>query len=242
MATPFIDLQTYTLPANSDLSSVTSSGSAWDPLDGDIGSDWYKCEYSINSPRRKRFGAARFSLAFFDDSLDVIAAGSGGSRDVYGINKDWAGAGQNGDPALQLFNITAPSFSAAPNSKINWGVRWQVEADQKLREIVLANDVYFFDGATWTFRASIDDGSSASKTIAMPPSSYSPYQPGDATIRCLYRSAVPTLITLELRRVAGSAVYSFVMPIAGYLRMPIEPPQPGAYKQMIRSRTGVARA
>lgn len=241
MAAPFIDLQIYTIPVNLDLSSVTSSGDAWDSLDGDISSDWYKAEFSLDSVRRKRFGSGRIALAFFDDSGDAITTGVNGTRQIYAINKDWKGSDQNGVPGLQLFNVLTPAFGATPNSKINWGVRWQIEADQKLRELVLINDVYFYDGAVWTFKASIGDGSSADKIISMPNNNYGGFQSGDATVRCLYRSLVPTLITLELRRVAGPAVTSFVLPIAGYLRMPIAPPQPGTYKQMTRSRTGVAR-
>lgn len=242
MAAPVLDLQVYTAPANLDLSTVTGSSNVWDAYDGDIGSDWYKWEY-FDTLRRKRFGGARLTPVPFDDAGGVVGNFVGNSKQFYATNVDRFDIdATNTTPAQMAFNTIVTGFQTTPTNKIDWGIRWQIEADQKLRELVLINDVYFYGGASWTFKASLGDSSVADKTIAMPSNNYGGFQSGDATIKCVYRSVVPTLITLELRRIAGSGAESSAAPIAGYLRMPINPPQPGKYKQLVRTRQGYARA
>ena len=238
MAEPVLSLSQYTAPANLDLSTVTGSGAAWDYLDGDVGSDWYKREYA-DVLRRKNYGMGRLAPVPFTDGAAAITFGNPGARQLYAMSVDWLNSDQTTARVSQAFNTISTSYSVA--SAINWGIRWQVEADQKLRELVLINDAYFYSGAAWTFKATLGDSSYASQTLLMPSNSYAGFQPGDCTAKLLYRSRLPTTVTIEVRCVSNPGGDSFIMPIAGYLKMPINPPVPRSYAHMLSMRNGVAR-
>ena len=238
MAEPVLSLSQYTATANLDLSSVTGSGAAWDYLDGDVGSDWYKREYA-DVLRKKTYGMGRLAPVPFNDGAAAISTGNSNARQLYATNVDWFGADQLSTPAVQAFNTLATSYGVA--SAINWGIRWQIEADQKLRELVLINDAYFYSGAAFTFKATLGDSSYAIQTLAMPSNSYAGFQSGDCTAKVLYRSRLPTTITIELRCVSNPSGDAGITTIAGYLKMPINPPVPRSYAHMLAMRNGVAR-
>ena len=238
MADPVLGLTQYTAPANLDLSSVTGSGAAWDYLDGDVGSDWYKRE-SVTILQRKLFGMLRVMPVPFNDGAVAITTGSGNARQLYAMSIDRLGSDPSVARVSQAFNTGATNYAVA--SAINWGMKWQIEADQKLRELVLINDVYFYSNAAWTFKATLGDSSYAMQTLAMPSNNYGAFQPGDCTVKLLYRSRLPTTITIEVRCVANPGGDAWVTPIAGYLKMPINPPVPRSYAHMLTMRNGVAR-
>ena len=238
MADSVLSLSQYTAPVNLNLSSVTSAGSAWDYLEGDIGSDWYKREYATTL-RQKTFGMSRLNIVPFNDGAGAITNGVSNARQLYATNLDWLGVDQSSAPALQAFNTISTSYAVA--SAINWGIRWQIEADQKLRELVLINDAYFYSGAAFTFKATLGDSSYAIQTLAMPSNSYAGFQVGDCTAKVLYRSRIPTTITIELRCVLNPSGDAGIITIAGYLKMPINPPVPRSYAHMLAMRNGVAR-
>ena len=238
MADPILSLTRYVAPANLDLSSVTGSGAAWDYLDGDVGSDWYKLEY-VDRLRQKTFGMSRLKPVPFNDGAGAITNGIVNARQLYRTSIDMLGADQNSAPIVETFNTISTIFGVA--SAINWGIRWQVEADQKLRELVLINDAYFVSGAAYTFNVTLGDSSYAMQTLSMPSNNYGAYQSGDCTGRLLYRSRLPTTVTIELRCVSNPGGDAGIATIAGYLKMPIKPPVPRSYAHMLSMRNGVAR-
>lgn len=238
MADPVISLTQYTAPANFDLSTVTGSGVAWDFLDGDVGSDWYKREYA-DVLRAKNFGMGRLRPVPFNDGVAAITFGNSNARQLYAMSVDWFASDPNSARVSQAFNTISTSYGVA--SAINWGLRWTIEADQKLREVVLINDAYFYSGAAFTLKATLGDSSYAIQTLAMPSNSYAGFQNGDCTAKVIYRSRFPTTITIELRCVANPAGDAGIAEIAGYLKMPTLPPVPRAYAHMLSMRNGVAR-
>ena len=238
MADPVLSLTQYTAPVNLDLSSVTGSGAAWDYLDGDVGSDWYKREFSYLL-RQKTFGMGRVIPVLFNDGAGAITSGSNTARQLYSTNFDVLGYNPFIAQSVQALSTTTTFYSVA--SAINWGVRWQIEADQKLRELVLINDAYFYSGAAFTLKATLGDSSYAIQTFAMPSNSYGAGQAGDCTAKVLYRSRLSTTITIELRCVSNPGGDAVIAPIAGYLKMPINPPVPRSYAHMLSMRNGVAR-
>ena len=238
MADPVLSLTPYTAPANLDLSTVTGSGVAWDYFDGDVGSDWYKREYA-DVLRRKNYGMFRLTPVPFNDGAAAITFGNSNARQLYAMSVDWLYSDQTTAQISQAFNTISTNYLVA--SAINWGIRWQVEADQKLRELVLINDAYFYSGAAFTLKATLGDSSYAIQTLAMPSNSYAGFQAGDCTAKLLYRSRLPTTITIELRCVSNPGGDANITPIAGYLKMPINPPVPRSYAHMLSMRNGVAR-
>ena len=243
MAKPILTLAPYTAPDNLDLSSLTGSKGLYDYLDGDTGADYYKQQYS-NQLIRKRFGGSRLTpVPFAEAAGTTVNFGNGQTRQFFATSADdvsypWVSEFQHG---LHTFSINGTGLGITPGGNVNFGLRWQIEADQHLREVVFIQDAYSFGGSRYQVTATIGDNSNLPVVIAMSPTSYGSFQPGDCTFKCVYRSRIRTTITIELRCIININDAYFVYG-AGYLKYPIKPPTPKVYKQMLGSRNGVCRA